>query len=128
MIILKSNHTKVASLYKAFFFLHIRYLLNECFVWRWYYCHLVLTRNSLTAPQWYNCVVRLGFIFVEDDVIINDDYLSVYVRQWCPSEFVLGPFEEIFLYQETTVAALVAKVVVVFVMLLSVCMVMLSMI
>lgn len=55
-------------------------------------------------------MLRFGFISLEDDVITNDDYLSVYVRQWRPSEFVLGPFEEIVLYQETTVAALVAKV------------------
>ena len=87
---------------------------------------MVLTRNSLVEPQLCKCAIRLGFIFAEDDVIINDDYLSVYVRQWCPSEFGLGPFEEIVLYQETTVAALVEKVGVVFVMLLSVNMLLLS--
>ena len=73
-------------------------------------------------------MLRFGFISLEDDVITNDDYLSVYVRQWCPSEFVLGPFEEIVLYQETTVAALVAKVGVVFVMLRSLCVVLLCII
>ena len=91
-------------------------------------CVLVSTGKSLVAPQSYNCVIRLGFIFAVDDVIINDDYLSVYVRQWRPSEFLLGPFEEIVLYQETAVAALVAKVGIVFMMLLSLCMVLLSII
>ena len=75
------------------------------------------TGNSLVTRQLYNCVIRFGFVFALDDVTINDDYLSAYVRQWCPSKFLLGPLEEIVLYQETTVAALISKVGVVFMIL-----------
>jgi len=49
-------------------------------------------------------------ILKEEETVVDDDYLSIYVRQWHPSKVTIDPLVEIILYKATTVDNLKTKI------------------
>ena len=45
-----------------------------------------------------------------DEQVQCDDDLSVYVRRWSPSEYTLGPFDEVVMHKDTSNAKLKKEV------------------